>query len=163
MRSQSIPFRPLWALQTTSAKHRVLQWLLLARFTTHTILLQLRLLVPCLSSRVVASWLTLRICWVARCALCSRMRRSGPTKWTTWLARVSGSLARSMAASACRRALAERARTHAQQHTPCFAMAPHPPNRVSCDIPCAPSLPNTTFLRCAVFFERRPRNTTFLK
>ena len=62
MYSQSISLRPRWALQTTSAKHRVLQWLLLARFTTHTILLQLRLLIPCLSSRVVASWLTLRIC-----------------------------------------------------------------------------------------------------
>ena len=60
--SQSILFRPLWALQTTSAKHRVLQWLLHARFTIHFILLQLRLLIPCLSSHVVASWLTLRIC-----------------------------------------------------------------------------------------------------
>ena len=43
-------------------KHRVLQWLLHARFPIHFILLQLRLLIPCLSSRVVASWLTLRIC-----------------------------------------------------------------------------------------------------
>ena len=59
---QSILFRPLWALQTTSAKHRVLQWLLHARFTIHFILLQLRLLIQCLSSRMVASWLTLRIC-----------------------------------------------------------------------------------------------------
>ena len=50
-------------------------------------------------------------------SLCSRMWRSGPTQWTTCLARVSGSLARSMAASACRRALAKRAPTHAQQHT----------------------------------------------
>ena len=115
MHSQSIPFRPLWDLQATFAKTSCLA-VASARKVHHTFHFATTPLADSMPFLARGGFLAYLAHLLNR-SLCSRMWRSGPTQRTTWLARVSGSLARSMAASACLRALAKHAPTHAQQHT----------------------------------------------